>query len=671
MLDIYGFSDVLFWLYGIIFFVACFFSLYIPGNVVLHTFFREKRTDISQIALSFVLGIVLWMVQGYIFGYLGLRWLTIPYLVIFFLFFVLQKKTIHLRNVKKHIKDNVLLTLLIVLGSFTQWYGLMTSGMRYSDGIRYYLLNAYDGIMHLGFIASMVKTFPPVEPGAFDLPLTNYHYWSDLFFAEFNRVWGIPISHMYFQYFPFAFAVLTGILVLMLLSVWKSSRLVKVVSLLFVYFSGNASYIVMLILHKTMGMDQTPAIDNGPTVFFNMPQAFARVVFLAALLFLHKYIKEKRYTYGILSMVLFSVLFGLKIYFGVFSAVGLLAYFVVRFVRYILQHVRQRDIKKCIFNVCKDISLGLVFTFSTLLIYLPANKSAGGLYMVPLVWPKLMLGLEKINWNDWWLRMQVYEEAGNTRNIIILYAMCILVFFISAYGVRLFGFFILFSKKIELFFEERVFFLTAIIVSTFIGMNMLQVSGGFNVFNFFVVSLFPLSIFSGYVFEFLWKSKYRALKVFALIFLLMALPRPIHELWNMTKEYTIGKNFVTLTPEEQDVYTYFRTNTDKNMLLQTSLMEKKDRETLYLSFFADRPTYYTSEGMLESHNQPVQERKRNIQTIFTSTESAKVNNAIYASGIDYLYLHNAQEMSHVMATSSALLRVYTSGTYSVYQVIGK
>ncbi len=75
--------------------------------------------------------------------------------------------------------------------------------------------------------------------------------------------------------------------------------------------------------------------------------------------------------------------------------------------------------------------------------------------------------------------------------------------------------------------------------------------------------------------------------------------------------------------------------------------------------------------MLESHNQPIEDRKLLMKTIFTSTESAKVNRAVYDSGIDYIYLHNPQEMSLVMATSSALLKIYASGKFTVLQVTGK
>lgn len=661
MMEFYALSDVQFWLTAAYFFLAFTVSVYIPGTLAVHALLEKRIHPILSAALAVTLGIVLWIVQGYVFGYLHVRFMTYAYLTFCAVLYIISMK----RRKKPAGVFSVSAAAIAIIGSLAQAYPLFFSGLKYPEGVRFYVLNAFDGVMHLGFISSMVRTFPPVEPGAVPLPLTNYHYWSDLFFSELNRIWHIPVHHMYFQFMPVVIALCTGALVYLLLTFWKASETVKRVSLLFTYFSGNAAYLVMLVLHGTLGMSQTPALDNGPTVFLNVPQAFARPVFIAGVLFLHLWITQRKRKYAFMMALLFAALFGLKIYFGILAAVGLLSVFAVRFVRNML---RKKGMDRA-HAVLRDVFVGGVFAVLVLLIYLPANKGAGGLYFAPLVWPKLILGAEKVNWNDWWLRMQVYEEAHNVRNIVILYIAAVCVFFLVAYGVRLLGIFVVFSRRVFLRIEERVYILSGIAVCTFLGMNTLQVSGGFNVFNFFVVSLFPLTILSGYVFELLWKKKYMFMKAAAIAFVLLSLPRSIHELWNTTKEYRSDGGYQLVSNARLDAYGYIRSQTAADAVLQTNLKNIQNRETLYAAFFTDRPTYLTGLGMLESHNQPIGERKGTVSSLFVASQSAQFSNALLSTTIDYLLLENLGDLTPVMATSSALQQVYANQEASVFKVV--
>lgn len=443
-MQFYSITDIGFWLWMMWFVVASFVSLYIPGFLTLKAIRMKLMHPFLTTCLALTIGVILWMVQGYILGYLHARIGTYLYIAICIgIYGYIKLYRRDTSEYKKHVLDLWSLVLLII-GTISQCIIMFPSGFIYKDGIRLYFLNAFDGVMHLGFIASMVRIFPPIEPGAFPLLLTNYHYWSDLFIADMHRIWGIPIQLVYFQYTPVLIAFLTGILVYVLLTLWKASNIVKRVSLLFLFFSGNAAFIVMQILHGRLGISETPAIDNGPTVFLNTPQAFARLSFIAGLIFLHLWLKERKHRYGVLLMLCFAVLFGLKIYFGVFAAIGLLGVFAFRFMQHVYLMFRTKkavELRASLKDIGMDMLLGLGFSIALLATYLPTNKSAGGLYIVPLVWPKLMLGVEKLNWNDWWLRMQVYQEAHNIRNIVVLYVLCILVFFVSTYGVRILSLF--------------------------------------------------------------------------------------------------------------------------------------------------------------------------------------------------------------------------------------
>ena len=71
------------------FIVASFLAFYIPGRVVIGQ--QKNLSRIGIFATSFILGIVLWGWQGYLFGFLQLRWLSYLYLLIFLVIFFKKK----------------------------------------------------------------------------------------------------------------------------------------------------------------------------------------------------------------------------------------------------------------------------------------------------------------------------------------------------------------------------------------------------------------------------------------------------------------------------------------------------------------------------------------------------------------------------------------------------
>ena len=71
------FTDPLFYLELLYFLPVTLLAFYIPGNVVLSSF---GWTPLKTITLSFILGVVMWALQGMVFGYLHLRLFSYIYL---------------------------------------------------------------------------------------------------------------------------------------------------------------------------------------------------------------------------------------------------------------------------------------------------------------------------------------------------------------------------------------------------------------------------------------------------------------------------------------------------------------------------------------------------------------------------------------------------------------
>jgi hypothetical protein len=110
------------------------------------------------------------------------------------------------------------------------------------------------------------------------------------------------------------------------------------------------------------------------------------------------------------------------VYYGLYVVTGLGFLSLYHLVTFYRQLKDKNIFSNLITAVTKNRYLFITWiTFAILaaLIFLPNNKNAGGLQLEPLAWPKIFLSSENFNYKDWWLRMQVYEEANNIRNISI------------------------------------------------------------------------------------------------------------------------------------------------------------------------------------------------------------------------------------------------------------
>lgn len=636
MLTAFTLLSPAFYLYAVVFIISIFFSLTLPGYTVLRVLGAKVEDKILRIVFATTVGLVLFGFFGYLFGYLHIRWATYIYL---FLMTFFSWKVGSVSEIVSYIKKSTFVfSLPVIVGVISvliQIFPVFLSGFMVSGGIKLFFLNAYDGVLHLSFIQSMTKVFPPIEPGAFPLALTHYHIWSDFVIAELIRVWQLPILSTFFQFMPLTLALGTTIVSYKLVRLWGFSKRAGMLSLFFLTFSGNASFLVTYALHKVIDIGVSPAIDNGPTVFLNTPQAFARFLFLSLAVALFNYLKKRNFRFGILATLIASVIVGFKVYFGIFVAVGL----VCSGLMLLIHDLFKKDIKSLKRTFFQLLVLAVIYGTLSFLVYYPTNKGAGGVFYAPLAWPKLLLAPDKLDFNDWWLRMQVYEQAKSIKGIVFLNTLAIIIFFISVFGTRLVGLFVTKDMVKKLGMSQYLFYFSGMIVSLFLGMNTIQVSGGFNVFNFFVVMLVPMSIFSAIFLDYLLSKKNIVLSIIVCLCLLLSIPRPISELSSMSSHYLRGTASNVVTTEMITASNYIRLNTKEDDIVQTNFGDGWDKETMLSPFLTDRSSYLSGIGMLESHNQPIDDRKKAINLLWQATSSGTLAKNAASLGIDYIVLY--------------------------------
>jgi hypothetical protein len=658
----------------IFFTFASFISFYLPGLLVVSSFNLKSKT--VNILLSYVFGIVMWVTQGYIFGYLNIRWFTYLYLGFISIFSIIKYKNSLLTSIGgisfKFIFKNKITAILILLGVIAQLIPIVGSGLIAENGVTFFGNSAFDGLTHLGFIQSLVDYFPPVEPGVYDLPLRNYHYLADLVIAEFSRIWKIPISLLLFQFFPLLISLFTGIGAYLTVRVFGGSKKMANWMMFLLYFAGDGAYIIILMLHGILSFN-TPAIDNGVTQFLNMPNVLAKMIFITALIPLQYFISSNKKALGLLSVLFLAPLVGFKIYFGIFSILGFTLLIFGKFIRSFFESTKFNIFLKILETIRKEwfnLSLLFIFAIIVLAIYIPTNAGAGGLFFVPLEWPKSFLGSGSIDWKDWWLRMQVYEEHANYRNIYILDTLAIVITLVSVYGTRLLGFFTNFKLLRFLGWEKILFFLPGLFIFQFLGLFTLQITGGLNVFYFFVVSCAVLSLFSAFILCQLSESKNIFIKIFLIIFILLTIPRAIYEIAYYINNYQTRADSYTILNDEISAMEYINKHTSKNAVVQSSPENSKDYRVGYLSTFSKRLTYLSGTVFLETRNQNIANKKLALKQMFETTNVQDFAKLAKDRKIRYIYLQkNPQQSLKFPLDRSFLKIIYENNSIMVIELI--
>ena len=196
-----------FWINFVYFFIAVFFAFYIPGVILLS---RLKLTKFQETVLSLMVGMVLWGWQGFILGYLNLRWFSYVYLFVFFFLWIKSKPKIPKFGFVRNIKTDYILVAIILLGVFAQLTSVWFSGTSMDKGLTFCCGMTPDNILSIAITNSVVNNFPPFEPGYYGKLITNYHYWGNLVMGELVRVFGLPLIATNYQYMTLFISLFFG-----------------------------------------------------------------------------------------------------------------------------------------------------------------------------------------------------------------------------------------------------------------------------------------------------------------------------------------------------------------------------------------------------------------------------------------------------------------------------
>ncbi len=612
---------------------AILISIFVPGFVVLKAM-QLKQSQLFNIVESFVIGTALWVTQGFLLGFLNLRIISYFYLIAFAIFFLATNRL--KRPIVRLGKNEILAVLLILTGTIVQSTAAFFMGVRSMQGLSFCCVDISDNLYFASLSQAVSRNMPPFEPGLYGVVVNNYHYLSNVFVGELVRIFHLPVTFLQFQFSNIYLPVMFGLTVLVfgraITSRWKFSFWL----LFFSYFGGDFIWLILLF-RDSSNIFAMSSLEDGAKFLSNPPRAYAVIQFMGGLSLLKIVLqKNKNLALIFVTSLVFGTLVGFKVYIGIFGLVGLFVLAVVSIFR------------KTIYN-------NLLFVCAlaiSLMIYIPVNKNAGGLYFTSFWFFENFIVQPGLHFERLELARRIFFNDQKFLKAFLFDGLFILLSIFGLFGTKLIG---LIQGKSSLKIlpkEMHIFFLSGLSVSFVLGFFFQQNSGGSNTFNFIVNVFIVLSVYCAATITWITSKKAKIGIIISIFVIVLTIPRVLYEFQNnMTK--IINWN-VTTFPNDEVRGLEFLSKQQKGLVLVDHRYFKLDEISPYMSLYTKQPMFLSGIGILDSHG--VKPEKREEQYIAVIERSAS----------DAARMLYDTQVSYIITRPHALdkIQFYTESIYS-------
>lgn len=654
----------------VLFFLACIFVFYLPGFLILKLL-KIKLEKFEELPLSLTVGLVTFTLLSFALGYLQLRLLTLPFLIVIDFWSVLKFRFDLLQSIswKVWCRFKTLLVLLAI-SMPVQLIITFPNGLPYKEGIYFWSSHGHDGTWHMALMEELKDFFPAQSPIFAGEALKNYHYFVDLVMAEFVRLFGFSSLDLYFRMFPILFSLLIGLNVFIFAYKWRQKLSLAYWAVFFAYLVGSFGYFVTFLQGRTwLGGDTIFWVSQGNTILANPPHAVSFTVIAAFFFCFIKYLEEKKNSLLFLSALLGGVLIEFKVYAGVTILGGLLATGIFEF-------LLRRQLQ-----AIKVFALSLPLSF---LVYLPSSAgSSGFLKWQPWWYIRTMVVVpDRLNWIDLEFKRQHYFSRGTWRGFLRALQMegtAFLIFLIGNLGMRFIGFWECFKqlvkgKKITTF----DFFLgVCVIISFVLPLLFLQKGVVWNTIQFMQYFLFFFGFLAAVTADEITNQKQK-LKgwIFAILIVAFSLPTVLANIVG----FGPGRAFSRLPYSELEALEELKKVSRREDVILTSPFNKyasSDYQvpiplyawdsTAYVAFFSQRRTFLTDEGQTEILGYPREERLEKVNNFFLTGDPDEAKNLLKDFNVSYIYLVKDQKFSFE-ADEAGLEKVFENDWSRIYKV---
>lgn len=570
-----------------------------------------------------------------------------------------------LKKALKILRENSFAVLLIVFGSLVWSSTMVKSGIIYDYGMGFWGPNGHDGIWHI----ALIKAF---SHGFFQMPvfapevLKNYHIGYDLILAWFSRLSGINPITLYFQILPPILALLIGILTYKFVVSWRGSKKAAFWATFFVYFGGSFGWFVSIFRSGNLGGESMFWAQQGISTLINPPFALSLVLLLGGLIFLRNYLEASSFGNFALAVLCFGLLIQVKAYAGVLA----LAVLAVSGIYYFVKE--------------KRMSLLLVFLVSailSLILFLPFNKEAQGLFVFQPFWfLESMMGFpDRLDWPRFYSAMTNYRLGGIWIKAIPAYLVAFVIFWVGNLGTRIVKEVLVFRwfRNLRQLNWLEIFLAATIVGGAVIPMFFLQKGTPWNTIQFIYYSLFFSGILAGVALEEIF-NKVTTLVRFnvAIIIIVLTIPTTIGTLG----QYLPSRPPAMISKGELEALKFLESQ-PRGVVLTYPFDPAKAREaeanpprplflyesTAYVSALSGQPVYLEDQVNLAITGYPWEERRNKTEEFLESGSVDSARNFLREENISYIYFLNGQR-TRLNEGQIGMSKIFENSEAGVYKV---
>ncbi len=654
-------------LYLILFFVAIFIGITLPGFLLLKKIKLAYNDKLKDLTIASCLGLVIFTLAAYILAAVHLRFLM-------YIFFILGTwAAISMREDLLKIRFNIhykkFFLIVLILGILGQVAINAPSGFPYQDGIYFWSSQGHDGVWHLSLMEQMhANDFPFKNPELEGAKLQNYHFFVDLLMSEFSRLFPFSNLDIYFRFMPTFFSLMLGLSSFIFIKVWGKSELAAIWAMIFVYFAGSFGYLLYIPTHKSLGGEAIFWVSQTQSVLGNPPHAVAFIITTVFLFSFLQYLNSRKFGYFLLCSILGGAVIEFKVYAGVLILGGLM-------IVSLYELIFKRSVKVLL--------LFLTTLFISLLIYLPNSANTQDFLIWQPWWfiRTMVVAPDRLNWLDLELRRQTYLSEGNFKRVIQVEAIAFFIFLFGNLGMRFIGFWGIFKQFKENIFERpfNLFFFSITIASFFIPVFFLQKGVVWNVIQFNQYFLLYFSFYASLAVPGILNSAKSIFWKYSIstIIIILAIPTQLGLLWQFYSNLPLSK----ITYEEISALNFLKSVSNKEDVILSGPFSKYEKDkyknppipiyawydTAYISAFSSRKSLISDEEQLTIMGYDISKLLKDREEAFRSSDNKIVNGFLKKYKVKFIYLVWDQKF----ATDSAYLNadiIFKNKDAKIYKV---
>lgn len=624
----------------LIFLFATLLVFFLPGYYFIS---RLKLSTFGILIHSFILGFVLFAIQGFLFGLAQARYLTYVYLSLFIILTLIRLPTL-ISFIKSAIRLSIdkVFVAISILGIVVQLFSIAPMGLSTKEG-DIFCCNLPDSLYHVSLTYELTKNVPPFEPGMTGVVVKNYYYLTNLINADLVRLFHLPLVQTQIEYSQLFFTVLYILIILQLSRTLKLRREVQLLVLLFALFHSDLVYLFVFVLGRGLNLD-IRTLHDVTKLWFSPPRVLSAIVFFSFIdLMLICKVNSSRLLMIVLS-ILAGSLIGFKIYTSIFALFGL----GVLCIYYLFR---------------KDFRLLIVFFGAMIisaLLYLPINSGtqASFAFRGLGLFENFFAEPTAINFVIVEVARLYFLKANNLLLVGIIELFYFIGFITLTFGTLLFGLFNL-KKTFSLLPKDFNIMITAgSLLSLALGFFFTQNPGNANTLQFLItVELFLIFFAAVAVAQLKSRLNSRIAVIFLIVVILLTGLKTVLLSYRNMENIVRGQTYL-ISKHQLQAVNFLRTKTPRDSIVLIDRHLTWENLEYQMRFLSERNFFLLGKNILGDHGVDYSSRYELIKSLEKNT------------GIDQRYIElKKNSITHIWyrkdvpAISSVFLKKYGKKVY--------